>query len=162
MRAAIGRSEDVARFFTAVLRAANVPVRVRAANGTNGATDATTDARPGHTPMAPPARPRADAQTHTNGTDDVASPVDAANAASPGERQAGSREAGPQKAGPRQDHGPRQPRDPGAQLRQAIGQEEPFTGRFDLPLPEGEIHLGRMSPVVEGLDPGSGPRSGVP
>ena len=36
-------------------------------------------------------------------------------------------------------------------LRQAIGQEEPFTGRFDLPLPEGEIHLGRTSPVVEGL-----------
>ena len=36
-------------------------------------------------------------------------------------------------------------------LRQAIGRDEPFTGRFDLPLPDGAIHLGRTSPVVEGL-----------
>ncbi|RFC50804.1 MAG: Superfamily II DNA and RNA helicase/Superfamily II DNA or RNA helicase, SNF2 family [Verrucomicrobia bacterium] len=36
-------------------------------------------------------------------------------------------------------------------LRQAIGQDDPFTGRFDLPLQEGEIYLGRTSPVIEGL-----------
>jgi hypothetical protein len=36
-------------------------------------------------------------------------------------------------------------------LRQAIGLDEPFTGRFDLPLQEGEVYLGRTSPVVEGL-----------
>ena len=42
------------------------------------------------------------------------------------------------------------PRTPRA-LRQAIGRDEPFTGRFDLPLPDGAIHLGRTSPVVEGL-----------
>jgi hypothetical protein len=36
-------------------------------------------------------------------------------------------------------------------LRQAIGRDEPFAGRFDLPLEEGEVYLGRTSPVVEGL-----------
>jgi superfamily II DNA or RNA helicase len=36
-------------------------------------------------------------------------------------------------------------------LRQAIGHEEPFSGRFDLPLAAGEIYLGRTSPIVEGL-----------
>lgn len=36
-------------------------------------------------------------------------------------------------------------------LRQAIGYDEPFTGRFDLPLQEDEIYLGRTSPVIEGL-----------
>ena len=36
-------------------------------------------------------------------------------------------------------------------LRQAIGHDEPFAGRFDLPLREHEIYLGRTSPVVEGL-----------
>ncbi len=36
-------------------------------------------------------------------------------------------------------------------LRQAVGRDEPFTGRFDLPLPEGELYLGRTSPIVEGL-----------
>jgi superfamily II DNA or RNA helicase len=36
-------------------------------------------------------------------------------------------------------------------LRQAIGRDEPFTGRFDLPLEEGEVYLGRTSPVIEGL-----------
>ena len=36
-------------------------------------------------------------------------------------------------------------------LRQAIGKDEPFSGRFDLPLQEDEIYLGRTSPVVEGL-----------
>jgi len=36
-------------------------------------------------------------------------------------------------------------------LRQAIGRDEPFSGRFDLPLDEGEIYLGRTSPVIEGL-----------
>ena len=102
VRAAIGRSEDVARFFTAVLQAANVPVQVRAANGAVGKTSA-------------------DARTHTNRTPDY-----------------GRIEV---------RVGPETPR----ALRQAIGQEEPFTGRFDLPLPEGEIHLGRMSPVIEGL-----------
>src|SRR5262249_22125952 len=36
-------------------------------------------------------------------------------------------------------------------LRQAIGREGPFRGRFDLPLEEGEVYLGRTSPIVEGL-----------
>lgn len=36
-------------------------------------------------------------------------------------------------------------------LRQAMGHDEPFTGRFDLPLEESEIYLGRTSPIVEGL-----------
>ena len=36
-------------------------------------------------------------------------------------------------------------------LRQAMGRDEPFTGRFDLPLNQGELYLGRTSPVVEGL-----------
>ena len=79
VRAAIGRNQDVARFFVEVLQAANVPVR---ANGR-------IEVRIGReTPRA---------------------------------------------------------------LRQATGQEEPFAGRFDLPLQEGEIYLGRTSPVVEGL-----------
>ncbi len=36
-------------------------------------------------------------------------------------------------------------------LRQALGRDEKFTGRFDLPLKEDEIYLCRTSPVVEGL-----------
>ncbi len=36
-------------------------------------------------------------------------------------------------------------------LRQAIGRDESFNGRFDLPLEEGEIYIGRTSPIVEGL-----------
>ena len=36
-------------------------------------------------------------------------------------------------------------------LRQTIGFDEPFKGRFDLPLKGGEVHLGRTSPVIEGL-----------
>lgn len=36
-------------------------------------------------------------------------------------------------------------------LRQAIGQDDAFTGRFDLPLQDGEIYLGRTSPVVAGM-----------
>jgi hypothetical protein len=36
-------------------------------------------------------------------------------------------------------------------LRQALGRDEPFTGRFDLPLADGEVYLGRTSPIVEGL-----------
>jgi SNF2 family DNA or RNA helicase len=36
-------------------------------------------------------------------------------------------------------------------LRQALGRDEPFTGRFDLPLEDDEIYLGRTSPLVEGL-----------
>jgi len=36
-------------------------------------------------------------------------------------------------------------------LRQAIGRDEPFTGRFDLPLEDDDIYLGRTSPVIEGL-----------
>src|SRR5207244_9257749 len=34
-------------------------------------------------------------------------------------------------------------------LRQAIGRDEPFTGRFELPLSEGEIYLGRTSTILE-------------
>ena len=50
-------------------------------------------------------------------------------------------------------------------LRQAIGKDEPFSGRFDLPLQEGEIYLGRTSPVVEGLASWTldqVPRPGIP
>ena len=36
-------------------------------------------------------------------------------------------------------------------LRQAIDREEPFAGRFELPLQAGEVYLGRTSPVVEGM-----------
>jgi len=36
-------------------------------------------------------------------------------------------------------------------LRQAVGRDEAFAGRFDLPLQEGETYLGRTSPVIEGL-----------
>lgn len=36
-------------------------------------------------------------------------------------------------------------------LRQAIGRDDSFTGRFELPLAEGQIYLGRTSPIVEGL-----------
>ncbi|MET0063030.1 MAG: helicase-related protein [Candidatus Thiodiazotropha endolucinida] len=36
-------------------------------------------------------------------------------------------------------------------LRQAIGCDNAFTGRFDLPLQEGEHYLGRTSQIVEGL-----------
>ena len=79
VRAAIGRNEDVARFFVEVLQTANVPVR------SNGRVEVQVGQE---TPRA---------------------------------------------------------------LRQATGQEKPFVGRFDLPLQEGEIYLGRTSPVVEGL-----------
>jgi SNF2 family DNA or RNA helicase len=36
-------------------------------------------------------------------------------------------------------------------LRQAIARDEPFSGRFDLPLEKGEVYLGRTGSVVEGL-----------
>lgn len=36
-------------------------------------------------------------------------------------------------------------------LRQALQREAQFTGRFDLPLQDGETYLGRTSPAVEGL-----------
>jgi hypothetical protein len=36
-------------------------------------------------------------------------------------------------------------------LRQAIGRDESFIGRFDLPLEEGDVYLGRTSAIVEGL-----------
>ena len=80
VRTAIGRSEDVDRFLTTVLQAANVPMR---RSGRAVTVNLGTQA------------PRA--------------------------------------------------------LRQAIGCDEPFTWRFDLPLPEGETYLGRTSPIVEGL-----------
>jgi superfamily II DNA or RNA helicase len=80
VRAAIGRSEDVARFFHAVLQAANVPVQTKGKVVTVHLSNEVARA-----------------------------------------------------------------------LRQAIGRDEPFTGRFDLPLEEGDVYLGRTSPVVEGL-----------
>lgn len=80
VRTAIGRNEDVARFFLAVLEAANVPVRT---SGKSVAVHLTNEI------------PRA--------------------------------------------------------LRQAIGRDEPFSGRFDLPLEDAEIYLGRTSPIVESL-----------
>ena len=36
-------------------------------------------------------------------------------------------------------------------LRQAIGRDDSFSGRFELPIDEGELYLGRTSPIVEGL-----------
>lgn len=36
-------------------------------------------------------------------------------------------------------------------LRQAIGRDDSFAGRFELPIGEGELYLGRTSPIVEGL-----------
>jgi hypothetical protein len=36
-------------------------------------------------------------------------------------------------------------------LRQALGTDEDIVGRFDLPLEEGDLYLGRTSPIVEGL-----------
>ncbi|OGQ96510.1 MAG: ATP-dependent helicase [Deltaproteobacteria bacterium RIFOXYD12_FULL_57_12] len=80
VRTAIGRSEEVAHFFHAVLQAANVPAQILGKAVTIHLS---------------PETPRA--------------------------------------------------------LRQSIGRDEPFTGRFDLPLQEGEVYLGRTSPVVEGL-----------
>jgi superfamily II DNA or RNA helicase len=80
VRAAIGRSEDVARFFHAVLQAASVPVQTTGKAVTVRLSSETSRA-----------------------------------------------------------------------LRQAIGRDEPFTGRFELPLEEGEVYLGRTSPVIEGL-----------
>ncbi len=80
VRAAIGRSEDVARFLHGVLHAANVPLQTK---GKAVTVHLSTEV------------PRA--------------------------------------------------------LRQAIGRDESFTGRFDLPLEEGDVYLGRTSPVIEGL-----------
>lgn len=80
VRTAIGRSEDVARFFHAVMHAATVPLK--------GAGKSVTLQLSNEIPRA---------------------------------------------------------------LRQAIGRDEPFTGRFDLPLEEDEVYLGRTSPVIEGL-----------
>jgi len=36
-------------------------------------------------------------------------------------------------------------------LRQAMGRDDSFVGRFDLPLQDDELYLGRTSPIVEGL-----------
>jgi hypothetical protein len=80
VRTAIGRSEDVARFFHGVLRAANVPLQTKGRTVT------------------------------------VSLGVDTPRA-----------------------------------LRQAVGRDDPFAGRFDLPLEEGDLYLGRTSPVIEGL-----------
>ena len=184
VRAAIGRSEDVARFFTAVLRAANVPVRADAIDGKTGGKIGTADkiaaktgagtgtidktgaqASAGTRSRTQAAAGAADAvgadraadaagAVGANGAADTASAAGtdrAADAADPA-RHGRPNHDEPNRGKP--GHGritvqvsPETPR----ALRQAIGQEEPFTGRFDLPLPEGEIHLGRTSPVVEGL-----------
>jgi len=80
VRAAIGGSDDVARFFQGVVQAANVPVESKGKAVTVQVSNET---------------PRA--------------------------------------------------------FRQAIGLDEPFSGRFELPLDENEIYLGRTSPVIEGL-----------
>ncbi len=80
MRTAIGRSEDVERFFHTVLQASNVPVQSRDKSITVHISNEV---------------PRA--------------------------------------------------------LRQAVGRNTNFSGRFDLPLEEGEIYLGRTSPIIEGL-----------
>jgi hypothetical protein len=80
VRAAIGRSEDVAHFFRAVLQAASVPMQEK--------NKAVTVHLSNEVPRA---------------------------------------------------------------LRQAIGRDESFTGRFDLPMKKDEVYLGRTSPIVEGL-----------
>lgn len=80
VRAAIGRSEDVARFFDTIMHAAAVPVQTKANTVT----------------------------------------INLSNEVPRG-------------------------------LRQAIGRDEPFKGRFDLPLDEDDAYLGRTSPVIEGL-----------
>jgi len=80
VRMAIGRNEDVARFFHAVLGAANVPVKISGKSITVHLSNE---------------NPRA--------------------------------------------------------LRQAIGRNEPFKGRFDLPLENDEVYLSRTSPIVEGI-----------
>ncbi len=80
VRAAIGGSEDVSRFFRGVLQAANVPLQ---SNGTVVTVQISNE-----TPRA---------------------------------------------------------------FRQAVGIDEPFTGRFELPLEENERYLGRTSPIIEGL-----------
>jgi SNF2 family DNA or RNA helicase len=80
VRAAIGRSEDVERFFKEVLRVATVPVQEK--------SKALTVNLSSHVPRS---------------------------------------------------------------LRQALGRDDAFTGRFDLPLEEGELYLGRTSQLVEGL-----------
>jgi superfamily II DNA or RNA helicase len=80
VRAAIGRNEDVARFFHTVLQAASIPVQTNAKTVTVHFSNEV---------------PRA--------------------------------------------------------LRQAIGRDDPFTGRFDLPLGKNDVYLGRTSPVIEGL-----------
>jgi superfamily II DNA or RNA helicase len=80
VRTAIGRNEDVAHFFYAVLGAANLPVRT---SGKSVAVHLSNEI------------PRA--------------------------------------------------------LRQAIGRDEPFRGRFDLPLEDDEVYLGRTSPIIESL-----------
>ena len=36
-------------------------------------------------------------------------------------------------------------------LRQAMGQDEPFTGKFDPSVDKDEVYLGRTSPIIEGL-----------
>jgi hypothetical protein len=36
-------------------------------------------------------------------------------------------------------------------LRQAIGRDDAFRGRFELPLEEDQVYLGRTSPIIEGL-----------
>jgi len=79
-RAAIGRSEDVARFFWTVLQAANVPIQEKNKTVTVQLSNEV---------------PRA--------------------------------------------------------LRQAIGRDEPFAGRFELPIEKNEVYLGRTSSIVEGL-----------
>ena len=187
VRAAIGRSEDVARFFTAVLRAANVPVRADAIDGKTGGKIGTADktGTSGKTIAKASAgtRSRSRTQAATGAADAVGavgadSPADTdsaadaagavgANGAADTAGAAGTDRAAdaadPARHG-RPNHDEPDHGKPGhgritvqisletpRALRQAIGQEEPFTGRFDLPLPEGEIHLGRTSPVVEGL-----------
>ncbi len=176
VRAAIGRSEDVARFFTAVLRAANVPVRADAIDGKTGGKTGTSgktvakasagalsrtqaaagaaDAVDADSPADTDSAADAAGAVGANGAADTASAVgtdSAADAADPA-RHGKPNHDEPDRGKP--GHGritvqvsPETPR----ALRQAIGQDEPFTGRFDLPLSEGEIHLERTSPVVEGL-----------
>jgi hypothetical protein len=36
-------------------------------------------------------------------------------------------------------------------LRQAIGQDEGFSGRYEVPIDKGQVYLGRTSQIVEGL-----------
>ncbi len=91
VRAAIGRSEDVARFFTAVLRAANVPVRADGIDGKTGGKIGTADktGTSGKTVAKASAETRSRTRTHA-----AAGAADAVGADSPADTDRAADAAG--------------------------------------------------------------------